>query len=306
MKDNAYVESIRGFNRFYTRQLGLLNEHLVDSPFSLTEARIMYELAHRENITAGVLGMDLGVDAGQLSRILRDFEKRGLIQKQKSADDARVTLLHLTPNGKSEFGTLNQLSTAQIDELLARKPDSEKKRLVKAMKEIEAILGETGRPDNSFILRPPHSGDFGWMIQKNGEIYAREYAWNEEYEGLVAKIVAEFIFNFDARWERCWIAEKDGENIGAVFIVKADENVAKLRLLIVDPRARGLGVGKKLVSECTRFCREKGYKKITLWTNSILTAARHIYQKEGYKCVAEESHNSFGHDLVGETWELEL
>jgi GNAT superfamily N-acetyltransferase len=144
------------------------------------------------------------------------------------------------------------------------------------------------------------------MIQKNGEIYAREYAWNEEYEGLVAKIVAEFIFNFDPRWERCWIAEKDGENIGAVFIVKADENVAKLRLLIVDPRARGLGVGKKLVSECTRFCREKGYKKITLWTNSILTAARHIYQKEGYNRVAEEPHNSFGHDLVGETWELEL
>ena len=306
MQNESYIKSIRGFNRFYTRQLGLLNEHLVASPFSLTEARVMYELAHRNDATASALGADLGIDAGQLSRILRDFEKRGLLIKIKSEDDARVTLLRLTEKGRTEFGALNRLSAAQIDDLLSKRSESEKERLVAAMNEIETILREEGRPDRSFILRPPHSGDYGWMIQKNGEIYAREYAWNEEYEGLVAKIVAEFISNFDPRLERCWIAEKDGENIGAVFVVKADEHVAKLRLLIVDPKARGLGVGKKLVSECTRFAREKGYKKITLWTNSVLTAARHTYEKEGYKLVRREPHHSFGHDLVGETWELAL
>jgi len=306
MQEISYVDSIRGFNRFYTRQLGLLNEHLVDSVFSLTEARVMYELAHRDDATASVLAAELGIDIGQLSRILRDFEKRGLLSKIKNKTDARVTMLSLTEKGKADFQALNKLSTAQIEGLLIKKSEADKDSLVRAMKLIETVLGKSAQIDRSFILRPPHAGDYGWMVQKNGEIYSREYAWNEEYEGLVARIVAEFIQKFDPKWERCWIAEKDGENIGAVFIVKVNKDVAKLRLLIVDPKARGLGVGKKLVNECTRFARSKGYKKITLWTNSVLTAARHIYEKEGYKLVKEEPHNSFGHDLIGETWELEL
>lgn len=300
------INDIRKFNRFYTRQIGLLNEHIVESPFSLTEARIMYELAHQENLTASGLAAELGLDAGLLSRILRGFEKRGLVSKKKNEADARQSILSLTDRGQQEFQTLNALSSKQIESLLNDLKRDEQNRLLKAMNEIEMILGEKRAPDKSFILRPPNAGDFGWVVQKNGEIYAEEYNWNEEYEGLVAGIVADFIKNFDPKRERCWIAEKDGQNIGAVFLVKKDETTAKLRLLIVDREARGLGVGGRLVEECTRFARRAGYQKITLWTNSILSAARHLYTKEGYKIVETESHHIFGHDLTSETWELEL
>ena len=300
------IKNIRQFNRFYTKQIGLLNEHLLESPFSLTEARIIYELAHRESSTATELSAELNLDAGQLSRTLRDFEKRGLVQKIKSESDARQTFLKLTQNGRDQFKTLNSLSSKQIETLLSNLSLEKQNRLVKAMGEIETILSVDKTEDKSFILRNPNAGDFGWVVQKNGEVYAEEYNWDEEYEGLVAEIVADFIKNFDAKRERCWIAEKDGTNIGAVFLVRKDDTTAKLRLLIVDPKARGLGVGKRLVQECTRFATQKGYKKITLWTNSVLTGARHIYEKEGYKCVKAEPHHSFGQNLVGETWELYL
>jgi DNA-binding MarR family transcriptional regulator/N-acetylglutamate synthase-like GNAT family acetyltransferase len=300
------IKNVRQFNRFYTKQLGLLNEHLLESPFSLTEARIMYELAHRENSTASELAAELGLDAGQLSRILRDFEKRSLIEKARSETDARQTILRLTPGGKAEFEDLNALSSRQIEALLDNLSPDRQTRLVRAMNEIETLLA-AGRPaDKSFILRNPEAGDYGWVVQKNGEIYAEEYRWDEKYEGLVAEIVAEFIRNFDPKRERCWIAEKDGVNRGAVFLVKKDETTAKLRLLIVDPEARGLGIGQRLVEECTRFARKAGYRKITLWTNSILSAARRIYEKEGYKMVEAKAHHSFGQALVGETWELDL
>lgn len=302
----ALIKNIRHFNRFYTKQIGLLNEHIVESPFSLTEARIMYELAHNENLTASQLSAGLGIDTGLLSRILRQFEKRNFILRKKSENDARQSILNLTAQGKKEFESLNSLSSNQIESLLNNLTADEQKRLIKAMNEIETILGGKKVEDKSFILRNPNAGDFGWVVQKNGEVYAEEYNWDEEYEGLVAGIVADFIKNFDAKRERCWIAEKDGANIGAVFLVKKDETTANLRLLIVDPKARGLGIGKRLVEECTRFAKKAGYKKITLWTNNVLLAARHIYEKEGYKVVKEESHHSFGHDLVGETWELEL
>lgn len=300
------VNSIRQFNRFYTKQIGLLNEYLLKSPFSLTEARILYELAQRENSNSAQLSAELNLDAGQLSRMLRDFESRGLIEKIRSETDARQTLLRLTAKGITEFQALNAQSSMQIEAMLNNLSADQQKRLVIAMSEIEKILSGNKPEDKSFILRNPSAGDFGWVVQKNGEVYAEEYNWDEEYEGLVAGIVAEFIKNFDAKRERCWIAEKDGANIGAVFLVKKDETTAKLRLLIVDPKARGLGVGKRLVEECTRFAKKAGYKKITLWTNSVLSAARHIYEKEGYKVVKTEPHHSFGKDLVGETWELEL
>lgn len=304
MKDP--VKSIRQFNRFYTKQIGLLNEYLLKSSFSLTEARIIYELAQRENSNSAQLSAELNLDAGQLSRTLRDFESRGLIEKIRSKADARRTILKLTAKGLEEFQALNAQSGLHIESILNNLSADKQNRLVRAMNEIETILSGNKPEDKSFILRNPSAGDFGWVVQKNGEVYAEEYNWDEEYEGLVAGIVADFIKNFDAKRERCWIAEKDGANIGAVFLVKKDETTAKLRLLIVDPKARGLGVGKRLVEECTRFAKKAGYKKITLWTNSVLTAARHIYEKEGYKIVKAEPHHSFGKDLVGETWELEL
>lgn len=300
------IEQIRRFNRFYTRQIGVLNEHFLESPFSLTEGRIIYELARNENPTASEISTALALDAGQLSRILRDFEKRGLIRKERSETDARRTNLKLTARGRAEFVTLNARSSEQIEMLLNELSSAQQTRLVRAMNEIETILAENKPEDKSFILRNPHGGDYGWVVQINGEVYAREYHWNEEYEGLAAQIVADFIKNFDPRRECCWIAEKDGENIGAVFLVKKDETTAKLRLLIVDPKARGLGVGGRLVEECTRFAKQSGYQKITLWTQSHLSAARHLYAKEGYELINTEANHFFGFDMESETWELDL
>ncbi|MEZ5428474.1 MAG: helix-turn-helix domain-containing GNAT family N-acetyltransferase [Pyrinomonadaceae bacterium] len=300
------IESVREFNRFYTKQIGLLNEHLLESPFSLTEARVMYELASRGACAAAELSGELNLDAGQLSHILRRFEKKNLIQKKKSKTDARQSILSLTELGHKEFKKLNNLSHNQIGTLLNDLGEEKSRRLARAMGQIKTLLSPEKEFDKSFVLRNPNPGDFGWVVQKNGEIYAEEYHWDEEYECLVAEIVAEFIKNFDGKKERCWIAEKDGENIGAVFLVKKDDEIAKLRLLIVDPKARGLGIGKRLVQECTRFAKTVGYKKITLWTNNVLIAARNIYEKEGYKLVKSETHRSFGQDLTGETWELDL
>jgi DNA-binding MarR family transcriptional regulator/GNAT superfamily N-acetyltransferase len=301
------TDAVRHFNRFYTRHIGALNEGLLASPFSLTEARVIYELAQRGSATATEIGSELNLDPGYLSRMIRNFAQRRIINKKPVQTDARQTVLSLTARGRKEFENLNRLSCNQVDEILNSLSPVDQSRLLAAMKTMEEILAGASENERvSYLLRPPQAGDMGWVVQSNGSLYAQEYGWDETYEALVAQIVADFVKNYDARKERCWIAEKDGQNVGSVFLVKESDHVAKLRLLIVDPRARGLGIGKKLVDECTRFARQAGYQKITLWTNSVLAAARKIYSRAGYKLVKEEKHHSFGHDLVGETWELDL
>lgn len=302
------IETVRRFNRFYTRQIGLLQEGLLQSPFSLTEARVIYELAHHEQTTATHIGQELGLNAGYLSRILRGFERRGLIEKMPSETDRRQFLLSLTDQGRRAFAELNAASRNEIEAVLDALSEEQQQRLIQAMHTTERLLGAQPEHRVPYILRPHQSGDMGWVVQRHGVLYNREYGWDERFEALVADIVAQFIQNFDPKQERCWIAEKDGENVGSVFLVRHPERggVAKLRLLLVEPKARGLGIGKRLVQECTRFARQVGYQKIALWTNSVLHAARTIYGQEGYQLVHEEPHHSFGHDLVGQTWELEL
>ncbi len=301
------VERVRRFNRFYTKKIGILTDQYLDSPFTVTQARVIYELAHHEQSTATELGNELGLDAGYLSRILRDLKKRGLIARQSSRTDGRQSLLRLTARkGQHAFTTLNARSHAGIEMMLNKLSARDQSRLVDAMGLIERLLGVQPEHKVPYILRPPQPGDMGWVVQRHGAIYAAEYRWDEQFEALVASIVTQFIQHFDPKRERCWIAEKDGENIGSVFLVKKSEKVAKLRLLLVEPHARGQGVGTRLVKECERFARQVGYKKITLWTNSVLVAARHIYENAGYRLVESERHHSFGHDLVGENWELVL
>ncbi len=300
------VEAVRRFSRFYTRQVGVLQEGYNGSEFSLTEARIIYELAHREASTASDIAKGLGLDPGYLSRILKTFQERGLVQRQASDVDARQYLLSLTDLGQKRFAELNARSRSDMAQMLGSLTARQQQRLINAMSEIEALLSAEPEHGAPYILRPHQPGDIGWAVQKHGELYAREYGWDETFEALAAEIGAKFLREFDPKKERAWIAEKDGENIGCVFLVKQSDEVAKLRMLLVDPKARGLGVGKRLVEECIRFARNRGYKKITLWTNDILTAACHIYKQTGFKLVAEERHRSFGHHLVGQTWELEL
>lgn len=302
------IEAVRRFNRFYTRQIGLLRDGLLESPFTLTEARVVYELAHNERTTATHLGEELGLDPGYLSRILRGFEKRGLLERRPSPDDGRQLLLSLTEEGQEAFAELDAASRSQIQAMLGGLPEVDRDRLMHAMHTIEAALGAQPEHRVPYILRPPQSGDMGWVVQRHGTLYNQEYGWDERFEGLVAEIVAGFIRDCEPRRERCWIAEREGQNVGSVFLVKHPERegVAKLRLLLVEPEARGLGIGKRLVRECTRFARQAGYHTITLWTNSVLHAARRIYEQEGYRLVHEEPHHSFGHDLVGQTWELGL
>lgn len=302
------VEVVRRFNRFYTRQIGVLQEGLLSSPFSLSEARVVYELARREQTTATELGQELGLDAGYLSRILRRFQKRGLLAKSPSASDGRQQLLSLTEEGQQAFARLDTASRDEVAAMLNELSEEELDRLVSAMRTIEELLGTAPEQRVPYVVRPHRSGDMGWVVHRHGVLYGQEYGWDEHFEALVAEIVAHFIRNFDPQRERCWIAEQDGENVGSVFLVQQPhrEGVAKLRLLLVEPRARGLGIGTRLVSECTCFAREVGYRTITLWTNSVLHAARRLYEQEGYRLVQEEPHHSFGHDLIGQTWELEL
>lgn len=302
----ARVEAVRRFNRFYTRQIGVLQEGLLQSPFSLTEARVLYELAHQKETTATALGEELGLDAGYLSRILRGFQKQGLIDKKPSETDGRQSLLKLTAPGKKAFARIDKDSQREIGAMLQNLPAAGQGRLMEAMGTIEELLGARPEPRVPYILRPHQPGDTGWVVQLHGALYAKEYGWDEQFEALVAEIVAQFLRSFEPKRERCWIAEKDGENVGSVFLVRESDTVAKLRLLLVDPKARGLGIGARLVDECTRFARQVGYRKITLWTNSVLHAARRIYEAAGFRLVHEEAHHSFGHDLIGQTWELDL
>jgi DNA-binding MarR family transcriptional regulator/N-acetylglutamate synthase-like GNAT family acetyltransferase len=300
------VEAVRRFSRFYTRQVGVLNEGYNGSEFSLTEARIIYELAHLEVATASDLVKALGLDPGYLSRIVKSFEERGLVQRQVSQSDGRQYLLSLTEQGQQRFAELNARSRTDMGHMLSALTARQQKRLIAAMSEIETLLSAEPERSAPYILRPHQPGDIGWAVQKHGELYAQEYGFDETFEALAAEIGAKFLRDFDPKKERAWIAEKDGENIGCVFLVKQSDEIAKLRMLLVDPKARGLGVGKRLVEECVRFARNRGYRKITLWTNDILATACHIYKNSGFKLVAEERHRSFGHHMVGQTWELDL
>jgi len=301
----ARIAAVRRFSRFYTRQLGLLQESLVQTRFSLTEARVLYELAHRETVTASELAADLDLDHGYLSRILRRFGDDGLLKKVRAPEDGRQSVISITAKGRKAFAPLNTNSHDQVAAMLERLQPAEQQRVVGAMAAVEALLGETPAA-SPIILRPHEPGDMGWVTSANATIYAQEYGWDLTYEALVARITADFIDNFDGKRERCWIAELDGERVGSVFVVRKSDEVAKLRLLILDPKARGRGLGRRLVEECLRFAKGAGYSSMTLWTQSILTAARGIYERAGFKLVAQEPHHSFGVDLVGETWEREL
>ncbi len=297
------TDSVRRFNRFYTRQIGVLHEHLLDSAFSLTEVRILYELAHRNDLTSADLCRELGLNAGYLSRVISGFDKQGLIARTRSPTDARATRLQLTDAGQRTLAPLVDASRRDVAAMLERLPPTAQQDLVAAMKQIEGLLGEASP---SYLLRNPQPGDMGWIIHRQAVLYAQEYGWNNEYEALVADILAKFVREFDPARERCWIAEKDGKVIGSVFVVRQDDTTAKLRLLYVDPCARGLGIGSRLVEECLRFSRQVGYTKMVLWTNSILTDARRIYDKAGFQLVEEEAHHSFGKDLVGQVLARDL
>jgi len=303
---DARVAAVRRFNRFYTKQIGLLHEGYLESPFSLSEVRVLYELAHREKPTAAELGRELGLDAGYLSRILRGFERRHLVERTASKADGRQSHLALTKRGRAAFAPLQARSHSDIGAMLGKLSGADQKRVLEAMNTIEGRLGARPEGTTAYVLRPHQPGDMGWVVHRHGALYAQEYGWDEQFEALVASIVAEFIQHYDPKRERAWIAEKDGEIVGSVFLVKQSATVAKLRLLLVEPRARGLGIGARLVGECVRFARQAGYRKIMLWTNSVLRAARRIYKSAGFRLVHRERHRSFGHDLVGETWELPL
>jgi DNA-binding MarR family transcriptional regulator/GNAT superfamily N-acetyltransferase len=369
------VQAIRRFNRFYTRQIGVLQEHLLQSQFSLTEVRVLYEVAHRARVTAVELREQLGLDRGYLSRMLQNFEKLGWIRTMPARNDRRRVLLLLTGKGRRVFDPLDRRSSEEVAAMLSRLSSTEQGRMLAAMREIQSLLETVGEkqilrglkparnnkgegsgigmtesraladrtrpyksnfrvPDekspipaseqssklsrtgetsvtphsnSSFTLRTHRPGDMGWVVQRHGELYWEEYKYDERFEALVAEIVAEFIQKLDSKQERCWIAEKDGERVGTIFLVKKSSTVAKLRLLLVESSARGLGVGRRLVSECVNFAREVGYKKILLWTQSELHAARRLYEQVGFKRIAQKPHQSWGRkDLLAETWELKF
>ncbi len=299
--------AMRRFNRFYTRQIGLLDEGLLNSTFSLTQVRTLYELARNGETTAVELCKTMGLDAGYLSRILASFQKAGLIEKEESVRDARRTLLRLTKKGRKAFEPLNARSNEQVSRMLGKLPPAKQTELIRAMGTIESALSAEGERSVSYLLRQHRPGDMGWVVWRHALLYSQEYGYDERFEALVAGIVAEFIEKLDPVRERCWIAEKDGENVGSIFLVKKSPVVAKLRLLLVEPSVRGMGIGKRLVEECVRFAKAAGYRKIMLWTQSELTAARRLYQRAGFELVGEKKHQSWSrNDLVAETWELKL
>jgi DNA-binding MarR family transcriptional regulator/GNAT superfamily N-acetyltransferase len=300
------VEAVRRFNRFYTQKIGVLHEHLLKSPFSLTESRVLYELAHHDTTTAAALGRELGLDAGYLSRILQAFRKQRLVEKTPSRSDARQSLLALTAKGRQAFAPLDEGSRAEVGALLRPLSLSERGRLLGALRTVERLLGGAAQRDASYLIRPHQPGDIGFVIHRHGALYAQEFGWDESFEALVAEIAGRFLRRFDARRECCFIVEKDGAVVGSVFLVKRSASVAQLRLLLVEPEARGLGIGKRLVDECVRFATRVGYRKLMLWTQKNLDAARRIYEGAGFRRVRQERHQSFGHDLVAEIWERSL
>jgi DNA-binding MarR family transcriptional regulator/GNAT superfamily N-acetyltransferase len=300
------VEAVRRFNRFYTQRIGVLHEGLLGTEFSLAEGRVLYELARRDGPTASDLVRDLGLDSSYLSRILKSFEKQGLLRRSPATDDARRRLLTLTARGRKAFAPLDARSRAEIGAMLAPLAVAEQNRLVGAMDTIESALAGSSAQNPPYRLRPQAPGDIGWVVSRHGALYAQEYGWDSTFEALVAEIAARFLRHFDPRGESCWIAERRGENVGSAFVVKQAKTIAKLRLLLVEPSARGLGIGRALVAECVGFARAAGYRKVVLWTNDILHAARHLYVEAGFVLVKEERHHSFGRDLVGQNWALDL
>jgi DNA-binding MarR family transcriptional regulator/GNAT superfamily N-acetyltransferase len=314
------IARVRAFNRDYTHRIGVLTDGLLESPYSLTEVRVMYEIAHREGVTAAELAEGLDLDRGYLSRLLKGFEGKKLLARAASREDGRRQHLRLTALGKRVLEPLERRSQEQVRTMFASLSDERRRAVLAAMDVIQRAfngssateaapaLGQSGESSarRHFTLRTHRPGDMGWVVQRHGEIYHQEYGWNEEFEGLVAEIAGEFIRKLDTGRERCWIAECDGRRVGCIFLVAKDANTAKLRLLLVEPEARGLGVGRALVSECVRFAREAGYRKVVLWTQQNLAAARHLYADAGFKIISKEPHRSFGHDLVAETWELDL
>ncbi|MGJ4957348.1 helix-turn-helix domain-containing GNAT family N-acetyltransferase [Bradyrhizobium sp. HKCCYLRH2015] len=303
---DGQVAAIRAFNRFYTRKLGALDQHLLDSPFSLAEARVLYELAQYEAISAKEIGLSLGLDAGYLSRIVQSFDEQGLITRTPLPTDRRQQQLGLTAKGRQAYAKLDRSSQKEIAAMLAPLAPSVRDRLVGAMTTIATAL-EPQQPGRSpVLLRSHRPGDIGWVVSRHGAVYAEEYGWDVSFEALVAEIGAQFIRSYDPAREQCWIAELAGEPVGSIFLVKGSDEVAKLRLLLVEKKARGLGVGRALTEQCIRFAREKNYRTIELWTQSILTAARDIYARAGFRKIAEEPHAMFGVPLTGETWRLEL
>ena len=302
------VKAVRRFNRFFTRRIGVLDPYL-GSDLSLTDVRVLYELAHREAPVASELARELGLDGGYMSRILRRFEQAGWISRSTSTQDARQSVLALTAAGRAVFEPLQQRSRDEATALLAPLPPARQQEVVDAMERIETLLdpaSSAATPTRMAVLRDPVPGDMGWVVQQHGEIYWREYGWDSRFEALVADIAAQFLRKFQPAWEKAWIAELDGERVGSVFVVRKSPTTAQLRMLILSPKARGLGLGARLTDECIAFARAKGYKKMVLWTNSCLTAARGIYAQRGFELVKTEPYEGFGQQLVGETWELKL
>jgi DNA-binding MarR family transcriptional regulator/GNAT superfamily N-acetyltransferase len=301
------VPAIRAFNRFWTQQIGLLQAGLVDTPYSLTEARVLFELAQREATDLADLRGALRLDAGYLTRVLARLKDVGLVTAKRSPADGRRQVIRLTERGRAEFGTLDLRSSQATAAMLEGVPVAERRRLVVAMAIIEDTLApRPSAPPRAYLLREPGPGDLGWMIQRNAAVYAAEYGWDQSYEALVARIVADFAEHHDPARERAWIAEVDGEPAGCVLCVRRDDETAQLRILLVDPAARGLGIGARLVEECIRFARAAGYRSLVLWTNDVLVSARRIYEAAGFALVDENPHHSFGRDLVGQTWRLDL
>jgi DNA-binding MarR family transcriptional regulator/GNAT superfamily N-acetyltransferase len=305
---DSAVAAFRHFNRFYTRLLGLFGNSYVSSRFSLTEGRVLFELAVRGKGRATDIAADLSLDAGYLSRILRKFEEEALISRSPSPGDARNSVLRLTRKGKAVFADLDRRSQQQARGVLEPLTPATRAALLRSIRTLEQTLGPQPEKRAPFVLRPHRPGDMGWVIARNGAIYAQEYGWDATYEALVARICADFIERFDPKRERCWIAERDGEPLGCIFCVRHPDrdDTAKLRLLLVEPAARGLGLGKAMVTECVNFARTAGYKHMTLWTQSILKAAHHLYEQAGFQLASEEPHHSFGKDLVAQTWDLDL
>jgi DNA-binding MarR family transcriptional regulator/GNAT superfamily N-acetyltransferase len=312
------IAAVRAFNRMYTKVIGLLDERMLSTPYSLTEVRVMFELAHRDAMPVTQLRRTLSLDPGYLSRLLARFESDGLVSRERSTDDARAQVVALTVAGKDVFTKLDDLSSGQVARLLAGLTDDNQRRLVRAMELIRSQLGDQPRPDTTaealfpaggeiaLVLRPPRVGDYGWIIHRHGALYAQEQGWDASFESLTARVVADYLDDHDPAREAGWIADLHGEPAGCVFCVRKDAHTAKLRLLLVEPSARGHGVGASLVKECVNFARGAGYRALELWTVDILVAARRIYQHQGFQLVAEEKGEHFGHRLVGQTWRLEL
>lgn len=299
------IAAIRAFNRFYTNRIGVVRDRILTSRFSLTEARVLYELANAEEApTAGSIGAMLDLDAGYLSRILRRFETDGLLTRAPAPEDRRRVTLCLTQAGRDAFAPLDQMARQDAETLLARLPEPAQEELVTALRRTESLLGNRTRP--AWTLRSPRPGDIGWVVSRHGALYAEEYGFDARFEALVAQVAGTFLATHDPARERCWIAEADGTRLGSVFLVRESDDLARLRLLIVEPSARGLGIGRHLVETCVQEARALGYRRMTLWTNDILVAARAIYRAQGFRLTASEPHSKLGPPMVGEDWERDL